>query len=202
MATPTGPTTSSTTTGTAAWAGTSGCWPGLAPPGPPRSSQTCVCASWSATPSPPCGLHYCRRSPALRERRPVEQALRENWIYLNLSRYRTRLERWLDHFPRRQSRVAPEVRIPPGVAAELRAASPMSCDARCHHRRADGSLTGLCLTAPPHRSTSQVASTWTGASRTIPRGATSRLGPATSKWVAGCQGSGSRLPPWNTPTHR
>jgi hypothetical protein len=149
-------------------------------------------------PIAPCGLHYCKRSPALRERRPVEQALRENRSYLKLSRYGTRLERWLDHFPRRQSRVAPEVRIPPGVAAGLRAASPMSCDA--------STPSPACQWFPdrplPHRSTSQVASTWTGASRTIPRGATSRLGPATSKWVAGCQGSGSRFPPSNTPTHR
>src|SRR5215204_6604424 len=55
---------------------------------------------------------------------------------------------------------------------------------------------------PAHRSTSQVASTWTGASRTMPRGAASRLGPATSKGVAGCQGNGSRFPPSNIPTQR
>jgi hypothetical protein len=46
--------------------------------------------------------HYLHEVAALRERRPVEQALRENPIYLNLSRYATQLERYLDHFPPEQ----------------------------------------------------------------------------------------------------
>jgi sulfotransferase family protein len=46
--------------------------------------------------------HYLHEVAALRERRPVEQALRENPIYLDLSRYATQLERYLDHFPREQ----------------------------------------------------------------------------------------------------
>jgi hypothetical protein len=46
--------------------------------------------------------HYLHEVAALRERRPVEQALRENHIYLDLSLYATQLERYLDHFPREQ----------------------------------------------------------------------------------------------------
>ena len=46
--------------------------------------------------------HYLHEVAALRERRPVERALRENPIYLDLSRYATQLERYLDHFPREQ----------------------------------------------------------------------------------------------------
>jgi Sulfotransferase domain len=46
--------------------------------------------------------HYLHEVAALRERRPVEQALRENPIYLDRSRYATQLERYLDHFPREQ----------------------------------------------------------------------------------------------------
>jgi hypothetical protein len=46
--------------------------------------------------------HYLHEVAALRERRPVEQALCENPIYLDLSRYATQLERYLDHFPREQ----------------------------------------------------------------------------------------------------
>jgi hypothetical protein len=46
--------------------------------------------------------HYLHEVAALRERRPVEQALVENPIYLDRSRYATQLERYLDHFPREQ----------------------------------------------------------------------------------------------------
>jgi hypothetical protein len=73
-------------------------------------------------PSPACGLHSLHEVAGLCGRRPVKQALRENRIYLKLNRYDTQLEGWLDHFPRRQSRVAPEVRIPSGRAAEPRTA--------------------------------------------------------------------------------
>jgi hypothetical protein len=46
--------------------------------------------------------HYLHEVAALREHRPVERALRENPSYLDLSRYATQLERYLDHFPREQ----------------------------------------------------------------------------------------------------
>jgi hypothetical protein len=46
--------------------------------------------------------HYLHEVAALRERLPVEQALRENPIYLDFSRYATQLERYLDRFPREQ----------------------------------------------------------------------------------------------------
>ena len=46
--------------------------------------------------------HYLHEVAALREHRPVEQALRENPSYLDLSRYATQLERYLDHFPHEQ----------------------------------------------------------------------------------------------------
>lgn len=46
--------------------------------------------------------HYLHEVAALRERRPIEQALRENPIYLDRSRYATQLERYLDHFAREQ----------------------------------------------------------------------------------------------------
>jgi hypothetical protein len=43
--------------------------------------------------------HYLHELAALRERRPLEQALRENPIYLDRSRYAMQLERYLEHFP-------------------------------------------------------------------------------------------------------
>ena len=46
--------------------------------------------------------HYLHEVAALRERLPIEQALRQNPIYLDRSRYATQLERYLDHFPREQ----------------------------------------------------------------------------------------------------
>jgi hypothetical protein len=46
--------------------------------------------------------HYLHEVAALRERRPLEQALRENPIYLDRSRYAMQLERYLEHFPREQ----------------------------------------------------------------------------------------------------
>ena len=46
--------------------------------------------------------HYLHEVAALRERLPVERALRENAIYLDFSRYATQLERYLDRFPREQ----------------------------------------------------------------------------------------------------
>lgn len=46
--------------------------------------------------------HYLHEVAALRERRPIERALRENSIYLDRSRYATQLERYLDQFPREQ----------------------------------------------------------------------------------------------------
>ena len=44
--------------------------------------------------------HYLHELAALRERRPLEQALRENPTYLDRSRYAMQLERYLEHFPR------------------------------------------------------------------------------------------------------
>jgi sulfotransferase family protein len=44
--------------------------------------------------------HYLHEVAALRERRPLERALRENPIYLDRSRYAMQLERYLEHFPR------------------------------------------------------------------------------------------------------
>jgi hypothetical protein len=123
MATPKEPTTSSTTIGTAAWAGTSGCAPGLAPPEPAARPSVRFasypndpeCSSRITSVIPDVRLlfmvrdpiarmpsHYLHEVAALRQRRPVEQALRENPIYLDLSRYATQLERYLDHFPRHQ----------------------------------------------------------------------------------------------------
>jgi hypothetical protein len=46
--------------------------------------------------------HYLHELCALRERRPLEQAVRENPIYLDRSRYAMQLERYLDFFPREQ----------------------------------------------------------------------------------------------------
>ena len=46
--------------------------------------------------------HYQHEVAALREWLPVERALRENPIYLDVSRYATQLERYLDRFPREQ----------------------------------------------------------------------------------------------------
>jgi Sulfotransferase domain len=46
--------------------------------------------------------HYLHEVAALRERRPLERALRENPIYLDRSRYAMQLERYLEHFPREQ----------------------------------------------------------------------------------------------------
>jgi hypothetical protein len=44
--------------------------------------------------------HYLHELAALRERRPLELALRENPIYLDRSRYAMQLERYLANFPR------------------------------------------------------------------------------------------------------
>jgi hypothetical protein len=46
--------------------------------------------------------HYLHELAALRERRPLEQALRENPAYLAQSRYAMQLQRYLDYFPREQ----------------------------------------------------------------------------------------------------
>lgn len=46
--------------------------------------------------------HYLHEVAAMRERRPIQRALRENPLYLDRSRYATQLERYLDHFPREQ----------------------------------------------------------------------------------------------------
>jgi Sulfotransferase domain len=46
--------------------------------------------------------HYLHEVAALRERRPLERAVRENPIYLDRSRYAMQLERYLQHFPREQ----------------------------------------------------------------------------------------------------
>ena len=46
--------------------------------------------------------HYLHEVAALRERRPLEQAVRENPIYLDRSRYAMQLERYLEHFRREQ----------------------------------------------------------------------------------------------------
>jgi hypothetical protein len=46
--------------------------------------------------------HYQHEVAALRERRPLVQALRENPIYLDRSRYGLQLERYLEHFSRDQ----------------------------------------------------------------------------------------------------
>jgi hypothetical protein len=81
--------------------------------------------------------HYLHEVAALRERRPVERALRENPVYLDLSRYATQLDRYLDHFPRGQllvvraerlfsdpSSVLPEVYDFIGVDPSWRPAGP------------------------------------------------------------------------------
>ena len=46
--------------------------------------------------------HYLHEVAALRERRPLPQALRENPIYLDRSRYGMQLDRYLEHFAREQ----------------------------------------------------------------------------------------------------
>jgi Sulfotransferase domain len=46
--------------------------------------------------------HYQHEVAALRERRPIEQALREDPAYLDRSRYGVQVERYLAHFPREQ----------------------------------------------------------------------------------------------------
>jgi Sulfotransferase domain len=46
--------------------------------------------------------HYLHEVAALRERRPFAEALAQNPIYLDYSRYAIQLQRYLDHFPREQ----------------------------------------------------------------------------------------------------
>jgi Sulfotransferase domain len=46
--------------------------------------------------------HYLHEVAALRERRPLERAVRENPIYLDRSRYAMQLDRYLEHFRRDQ----------------------------------------------------------------------------------------------------
>jgi hypothetical protein len=70
--------------------------------------------------------HYLHEVAALRERRPLEQALRENPVYLDRSRYAMQLERYLERFPRERLLIvraedlfqAP-LRVLPGVYAFL-----------------------------------------------------------------------------------
>jgi hypothetical protein len=46
--------------------------------------------------------HYLHEVAALRERRPFAEAVAENPIYLDYSRYAMQLQRYLDHLPREQ----------------------------------------------------------------------------------------------------
>jgi hypothetical protein len=118
MATPKEPTTSSTTTGTGgvgwyerlcAGAGAArACGEALGPlrelpqqPGALEPTTSIVpdvrLLFMVRDPIARVPSHYLHEVAALRQRRPVEQALRENPIYLDRRRYATQLEHYLDH---------------------------------------------------------------------------------------------------------